>query len=239
MKKSICGLVALMACAVSSGAMASVVFNGSAKCSWGNAIHATDTVYSIANGDAGGVASINWGVPAETTQADNQFTCNGAGSDGSGDWSGLANESFKIADFSYRNGSTFNGDLSAVDLQIALDISGPVVLAEDFAFKFLVTNTPNETGDPVLDGDIVSIAGSGVTSAAFGYGGVNYTLQLLGFSTDGGATLSDGFKSPEGANQAAGIYAKVTVQEVPEPGTLALVAVAGMALPLVRRRKLV
>ena len=64
-------------------------------------------------------------------------------------------------------------------------------------------------------------------------------MQLLGFSTDGGATLSEGFKSPEGANQSAGIYAKVTVQVVPEPGTLALVAVAGLAFPLVRRPKLV
>ena len=160
MKKSMCGLVAMLACAISSDAMASVVFNGNAKCSWGNATAAADTVYSIVSGDAGGVASINWGVPAVTTQPDNQLTCNGAGSDGTGGWSGLENESFKIADYSYRNGSTFYGNLSAVDLQIALGIAGPVTLAEDFAFKFLVTNTPNETGDPVLDGDIVSITGS-------------------------------------------------------------------------------
>jgi hypothetical protein len=215
--------------------MASVVFTGSAKCAWGNAQGAADTVVSINNADGGGVASFNWGVPGDGTTLDNQFTCDGLGSDG-GAWSAGMGEAFKIASFTYRNGSTFYGDLQSVDLLLGLAVGGASGYSGDFPYLMLTTNTPNETGDPVLDGDIVSIFGNGLTSGAFSFDGVDYTVRLLGFSTDGGQTLTEGFRSPEGANVSAGIYAQIQVQAVPEPGTLALVG-CGVLCLLGSRRK--
>lgn len=228
------GLLAAVASVIATSSMASVVFSGSAKCAWGNAQGAPDTVVSINNADVGGVASFKWGVPGDGTTLDNQFTCNGMGSDG-GAWSAGMGEAFKIADFTYRNGSTFFGDLQSVDLQLGLMVGGASGYTGDFAYLMLTTNTPNETGDPVLDGDIVSIFGNGLTSGAFSFEGVDYTVRLLGFSTDGGQTLTEGFRSPEGANVAAGIYAQIQVQTVPEPGTVALGAGGLLLLCAVRR----
>ncbi len=231
------GLLAVAACALASNAMAGAVFSGSAKCAWGNVTGAEDTVFSVVNSDAGGVASINWGVPGDGTTLDNQFTCNGLGSEGGG-WSAGLGETFRIADFTYRNGSTFYGDLTGVDMLLGLSVGGASAYSGDFAYRMVTTNTPNVTGDPVLDGDIVSIYGSGLSSGAFSFDGTNYTVRLLGFSTDGGNTVTTAFNSPEGANVSAGIYAQIQVQSVPEPGTMALLASAGVALAFTRRRQL-
>jgi hypothetical protein len=41
-------------------------------------------------------------------------------------------------------------------------------------------------------------------------GGDTYFFNLLGFSTNGGATIKNVFQSPEGGNNSAGLYAMVT-----------------------------
>lgn len=228
-------LIVAASLVAASSSMAGVVFTGRANCAWADGQGAPGTVMSTNNADAGGVASFNWGVPGDGTTLDNQFTCNGLGSDGPG-WSAGLGDAFEIAGFTYRNGSTYSGDLASVDLRLELVVGGASGYAGEFSYRLLTTNTPNVTGDPVLDGDIVEITGSGLTSGAFVFDGENYTVRLLGFSTDGGKTVTEAFRSPEGANVAAGIYAQIEVQSVPQPGTLVLLTGAG-AVFLIRKRK--
>lgn len=234
MKQWKLSVAAALMLTAAGASQAAAVFSGGVNCSWGNAQAAVDTVYTITNADGGGVASMNWGVPGDGTTLDNQFTCNGLGSDGGG-WTTELGQTFRIADFSYRNGSTFYGDLTSIDLMLALSVTNVSAYSGAFAYRMLTLNTPNVTGDPILDGDVVTIANNGLTAAQFDFGGTAYTLRLLGFSTDNGSTITTGFSSPEGANVSAGIYAQI--QSVPEPSTGLLVAGAAGAMLLVRRRQ--
>ena len=81
--------------------------------------------------------------------------------------------------------------------------------AVSFEFLFDIFNTPNETGDAVLDGDRLRLNSGGVAPVSFEIGGQDFTVQLLGFSSDGGETTRTGFNSPEESTATAELFAKV------------------------------
>ena len=225
-KQNALALAVLAAGIMQAGVAQAILFEGTATGSWTNVV-STDTgdVYSVNNNDAGGIATFNWGTPA-TTVFDNEFSFDGSGSDGGPGWSTLDETAFLIGDFSYRNGSTFNSSgIDDVDLSIDLAITSPLGLLDTFTFDFSITNTPNSTGDPVLDGDIVTVTSS-LSPTIFNYLGTDYTLELLGFSTDGGASITTDFSSAEGATAAAGVYGRITQNvDVPEPSILAMMGI--------------
>lgn len=225
---------------VSAGA---VTFTGTAVGSWSNVVStAGDDFYGIQNNDGGEVATFNWGTPA-TTSFNNRFQFDGVGSDGAADpsWSTDSESAFKIGSFSYRNGSTYNSTgINGVDLDILLQITSPLGLADDYSFGFSIVNTPNNTGNPVLDGDLVAVLNSGISPTTFTYDGTLYTLQLLGFSSDGGTTIRNDFSSPEGSTANADVYARITtdVAPVPEPGTIMLLGAGLIGLGIYGRRRM-
>ena len=189
----------------------------------------------------GGTATFNWGKPATTT-FDNMFTFDGVGSDGPPGWTtnSDAGTSFLIGDFSYRNGSTYNSSgISGVSLDITLLITDPITNSGGYKFDFSITNTPNNTGDSDLDGDIVTSI-SAFSDTVFAYDGVDYTLELLGFSNDGGVTILTDFSSPEGAIANAGVYARITSDipaRVPEPSTILLLGTGLLGLVGYNRKR--
>jgi hypothetical protein len=197
---TLCGILFILGV---NGSADAVSFSGTAVGSWENVVSTeSDDVYSVDNSDSGGVASFNWGIP-QSTDFDNQFTFDGVGSDGDPGWVTSEETPFLIGDFSYRNGSTvFSVGIVGVDLTIFLSVTSPLGVDDTYAFPFSITNTPNTTGDPVLDADIVNITNP-FSTTAFNYDGIDYTLALLGFSSDGGATMRTDFSSPEGATAAA------------------------------------
>jgi len=230
-----------------SSSASAALFSGKATGEWTNVV-STDIndVYSVANGDDGGLATFNWGEGGSypATSFDNQFTFDGIGSDGAPFdplWSTVDEEAFLLGNFSYRNGSTSNSfGIDGVDLMIELAIMDPVEVISTYDFGFSIVNTPNDTGNPVTDGDIV-IASSVLSDVTFNYDGIDYTLELLGFSSDGGQTVRTDFSSPEGATVEAGIYGRITAADtpnpaVPEPGTWMLITVGLSGLVFVRRK---
>ena len=69
---------------------------------------------------------------------------------------------------------------------------------------------------------------------------VNYYLEVLGFSKDGGKTITADFSSPEGQTAQAGLYARITAQgcAVPEPATMVLFGLGAYGAFGARRRRL-
>jgi Ca2+-binding RTX toxin-like protein len=78
-----------------------------------------------------------------------------------------------------------------------------------FEFLFDIFNSPNTTGDPVLDGDRLRLNSGGVAPVSFELDGQDYTIQLIGFSSDGGESIRTGFNSPEESTANAELFAKV------------------------------
>ena len=152
-----------------------------------------------------------------------------------------AGQLFDIGRFTYFNGTTSIGsNIDAVSLGINLTLTNPADASPGtsaYNYNFGIDITPNNTGDPVLDGDIVTIS-NGITSGTFTSGGLTYTLALKGFSTNGGETFTTNFLSPEGSNARADIYAVINQPQlvgVPEPATMTLLGVSIAGLGALRR----
>jgi hypothetical protein len=141
---------------------------------------------------------------------------------------------FKIGDLSYYNGETlFSSTVETVPLQIQLGFTNPAGLSEAFSYRFAFDITSN-SGDREASADrLIPLNTSAVGS--FVVDGLSYTLQLGGFSQDGGATIAPNFKAYENESTQGAIYGKITqdirvappVTTTPEPA--AILGLLGLA----------
>ena len=203
-------------------------FSGDVTGMWKGAISSdVSDIYAYSNEDNPFTADFAWGIPASNS-TNNLFMFNGFSFTDVEE-----NTPFSIGDFMYRNGSTYNSvGVDGVTLSIDLDLTDPLSVDDNaFDFAFSIENTPNVSGDPVADGDIVTVMNS-FSPATFNYAGVEYTLNLLGFSSDGGANIRTDFSSPENGTQCAALFAQITsdVQQVPEPGIISLLIMGFITL---------
>ena len=188
MKKYLLILLSILILFTVSGVAIATSFHGTAVGSWENVDSQSSDRFSVFNHDDWSVAIFRWGMPFDTF--DNKFTFNGKGGGLiDSQWIAEIGDPFLLGDFSYRNERTgFSSTVKGVDLNIALSLSSPTGMNADpflFDFSFYINNTPNTTGDPLLDADIVTI-GNTSPPAEFEYLGADYILEVLGFSSDGG-----------------------------------------------------
>lgn len=184
------------------------------------------------------------GVQFQTLGSENQVrwgTSVGSGKSGLG-FTGVGSSTFEIGDV-FQVGALrhFNTPIIAgtgaasADLDITLNFSAPAI-AQAFTFTFSITETINQAPasscpfpSTIPCSDKISFP-SALGASNFSIGGVNYTLQLLGFSnTPGGALVSE-FISEEGGTNTAFLYGKITSMtptDVPEP--VSIIGILGFA----------
>lgn len=186
-----------------------VTFTGTSTGSWGLPSNPSASTF-ISNENGGINNRLTWGVPVS-----NSFT-NYVEYDGAR-FNTDVNNLFRVGDLTYRNGritNFFNGDFT---LRIVLFLSNPFSGTQSFTFNFNILNTDNNTGDPILDGDRLRLATNGVSRQTFRDDVANYTLQLVGFSTDGGITIENELNAPEDSTATSSLYARITPVPLPKP----------------------
>ncbi len=197
-----------------------VVFSGNSSGLWGNPDRGInyDAHYTGVS-----TSAFTWGLPLPNdsrfgTKA-NSLTFQGT------KFNSNFNSLFKIGDLTYFNGTVpLYTSVEKVPLKLQVAFESPTVIKENFNFDFNlinVLNDPNKPIDSIDNADYVFIRPS-FASRSFKYDGANYTLELTGFSQDGGLTSVPEFRVVEGATTTAEIYGRITyvppAEKVPEPG---------------------
>lgn len=231
-------LAAIALVATASPAQA-LSFTGTSCGEWAMPVEPSESTL-LSNHDSGIKNYLEWGKIASCTNCTpfNNFV----------QYDGVSfnvstNSLFNLGNLTYRNGSTWDGFNGDFPLLVSLSLNYPFSQTQTFNFAFNILNTPNLTGDPVVDGDKLRFASAGLSSQSFNYAGVDYTLQLSGFSTDGGQTILSEFNSPEGSAASASLYGQITAVQpaettsVPEPASGVGLSLLGLYLAMRRRAK--
>lgn len=145
--------------------------------------------------------------------------------------------------FHYNNPITGNTPTS-ITLSLLTNIAGAIPANQAFAFGFTVDETPNSGPvgacpypSTVACSDKITFTNLDTTNA-FTLGGQSYTMQLVGFSNDGGATTTNSFISNENATNSVHLFAEfIAPHAAPEPATLAVLGVGLLGLASVKRAR--
>jgi hypothetical protein len=198
--------------------------------SWNQTVGGSGIVYQT----VGSESQVRWGTllgGGGTSQK------SGLGFTGIGPSTFGLGEIFQVGQLRHFNNVILGGTAgSAVNLSLSLNFNNPVA-TQSFNLNLQIEETPNQGSCAYFSitpcADKISISETSLSNP-FSVAGIDYTLQLLGFSlTPGGVPINE-FISQEGGTNQALLFAKVTAagsEPVPEPATL-----AGTALWLVAAR---
>jgi hypothetical protein len=186
--------------------------------------------------------TVRWGIPADTNESGYDFSPEPlppsvAVSDGT---------PFVLGQFNHHNFPVFAPLATSVDLDFTLflDPVGGGAVPPSVAGKFTFNHeeTPNQapcaygaTNGPCNDRVTVSTP---LINTPFTFGGGNFFFNLIGFSTDGGTTISNQFITGENQENPAVLYGRITETPIPEPTALLIfgTGLVGLGLRLRRRQ---
>ncbi len=148
-----------------------------------------------------------------------------------------------LGTFTHHNEPIPSGSgIKAIDLRFGFDTNG-IPSALSVTTTFLHDETPNTQPCDYYSttpcADRVMIPNPILNSLITVGGDQQYYFNLIGFSTDGGATIIPSFISQEGGSNSAQLYGMVTAHQisVPDGGmTVALLGAALAGLGLIRRK---
>ncbi len=198
--------------------------------SWNQPVGGSGIVYQT----VGSETQVRWGTPHYGGGISEK---SGLGFTGVGPSTFGLGEIFQIGQLRHFNNVVSGGTAaSAVNLSLFLNFDNPVA-TQSFNLNLQIDETPNQGTCAYFSitpcADKISISETSLSNQ-FSVGGIDYTLQLLGFSLTPGGVPINQFISQEGRTNQALLFAKVTAAEpepVPEPATL-----AGTALWLLAAR---
>ena len=196
--------------------------------SWKEPVGGSGIVYQT----VGNETQVRWGTPAYGGGISEK---SGLGFTGVGPSTFGLGEIFEVGQLRHFNNPIYDA-ASAVSLSLFLNFDNPVA-TQSFNLNFQIDETPNEGTCAYFSitpcSDKLSLSETSMSNQ-FSIAGIDYTLQLLGFSlTPGGVPINELISQEGGTNQAS-LFAKITAVEpetVPEPAT-----VAGTALWLLAAR---
>ena len=196
---------------------------------------------------------IRWGFGSGGKTLD-RFSKSGFRFDGNAPQNGITpGDIINLGEFTHFNAITFGGSVSAADLTIQMTVTGATPDPANLAFNFTLDTTGNfgtTTGSPFFPDPWCPATGEQVPTegcpdvvgfpnvladTVFEMDGKEFTLELLGFSTDGGNTILTDIFTAEGDTDVAQLYGKFTSVSI--PSTLLLFGAGFAGFVAWRRQK--
>ncbi len=162
------------------------------------------------------------------------------------DFTATSEQAFSVGTLKYLNGQTFSGtNASSVPLGVNINLLQPTRSQQQFEYRFAFNLTPNTDSNSA---DSLTIS-ENPSPQTFTVEQDTYSIEILGFSPDDGATFTRSFQIPEDQSVDSTLFAQIKLAsmtsggsgadqptDIPEPTAIAGLLVIAGAMRIRRSR---